>query len=43
VRDALVAKGLPSERLFLAAPKLRASAEEDKDWSPRVQLALSTN
>jgi uncharacterized protein involved in outer membrane biogenesis len=43
VRDALVAKGLPSERLFLAAPKLRASAEEDKEWSPRVQLALSTN
>ena len=43
VRDALVAKGLPSERLFLAAPKLRASGEEDAAWSPRVQLALSTN
>jgi hypothetical protein len=42
VRDALVAKGLPSERLFLAAPKLRASGEEDAAWSPRVQLALST-
>ncbi|HWH83196.1 MAG TPA: DUF748 domain-containing protein, partial [Burkholderiaceae bacterium] len=25
VRDALIAKGLPSERLFLAAPKLRAA------------------
>jgi hypothetical protein len=43
VRDALVAKGLPSERLFLAAPKLRASGEDDAAWSPRVQLALSTN
>ncbi len=43
VRDALVAKGLPSERLFLAAPKLRASGEEDAAWSPRVQLALGTN
>lgn len=42
VRDALVAKGLPSERLFLAAPKLRASGEDDGAWSPRVQLALST-
>ncbi len=42
VRDALIAKGLPSERLFLAAPKLRASGEEDAAWSPRVQLALST-
>jgi hypothetical protein len=29
VRDALIAKGLPNERLFLAAPKLRASSEED--------------
>jgi Domain of Unknown Function (DUF748) len=43
VRDALIAKGLPSERLFLAAPKLRASGEEDAAWSPRVQLALGTN
>jgi len=42
VRDALIAKGLPSERLFLAAPKLRASGEDDAAWSPRVQLALST-
>jgi len=43
VRDALIARGLPSERLFLAAPKLRASGEEDAAWTPRVQLALSTN
>jgi uncharacterized protein involved in outer membrane biogenesis len=42
VRDALIAKGLPSERLFLAAPKLRASGQEDAAWSPRVQLALGT-
>ena len=43
VRDALIAKGLPNERLFLAAPKLRASGEEDAAWTPRVQLTLSTN
>jgi uncharacterized protein involved in outer membrane biogenesis len=42
VRDALIAQGLPSERLFLAAPKLRASGEGDAAWSPRVQLSLST-
>ena len=43
VRDALIAQGLPSERLFLAAPKLRASGEDDAAWSPRVQLALTVN
>ena len=43
VRDALIAKGLPSERLFLAAPKLRVSGEDDAKWTPRVQLSLSTN
>ncbi len=43
VRDALIAKGLPSERLFLAAPKLRVSGEEDAKWTPRVQLSLSAN
>lgn len=43
VRDALVAQGLPSERLFLAAPKLRASGEGDAAWTPRVQLSLATN
>ena len=41
VRDALIAKGLPSERLFLAAPKLRAAGEADVAWTPRVQLSLS--
>jgi uncharacterized protein involved in outer membrane biogenesis len=43
VRDALIAQGLSSDRLFLAAPKLRASGEDDTAWSPRVQLALTTN
>ncbi len=42
VRDALIAKGLPSDRLFLAAPKLRASGEDDAHWTPRVQLSLGT-
>ncbi len=42
VRDGLVARGLPSDRLFLAAPKLRAAGEDDPAWTPRVQLSLST-
>jgi hypothetical protein len=41
VRDALVAKGLGSERLFLAAPKLRGANEADAAWTPRAQLALA--
>ena len=41
VRDALIAKGLPSDRLFLGAPKLRASGEDDAAWTPRVQLSLA--
>ena len=43
VRDALLAKGLTSDRLFLAAPKLRAASEAEAAWTPRVQLALSVN
>jgi hypothetical protein len=43
VRDALIAKGLPSERLFLAAPKLQGPGENESAWSPRVQLTLSSN
>ncbi|HJV70783.1 DUF748 domain-containing protein [Ideonella sp.] len=43
VRDALIAKGLPSERLFLAAPKLRAAGEGEAAWTPRVQLSLATH
>lgn len=42
VRDSLIAKGLPSERLFLAAPKLRVPGEDDASWAPRVQLVLSS-
>jgi len=41
VRDALVSHGLPSTRLFLAAPKVRASGEDDAAWTPRVELTLS--
>ena len=41
VRDALVAKGLPSERMFLAAPKLHVSGEDDAAWTPRAQLSLA--
>ncbi|HEY6135218.1 MAG TPA: DUF748 domain-containing protein [Rubrivivax sp.] len=41
VRDALIAKGLPSERLFLGEPKLRGAGEGDAAWTPRVQLALA--
>ena len=43
VRDALVAKGLTTERVFLAAPKIRVSGEADAAWAPRVELALSVN
>ena len=43
VRDALLAKGLTSDRLFLAAPKIRAAGEDDAAWTPRVQLALTVN
>ena len=39
VRDALVAKGISSDRLFLAAPNLHASSAEA--WSPRATLALA--
>lgn len=42
VRDALLAQGLPGERLFLAAPKLHSAGEDGKAWTPRVQLSLST-
>ncbi|HSB26169.1 MAG TPA: hypothetical protein VLE94_23955, partial [Burkholderiaceae bacterium] len=41
VRDALVAKGLASERMFLAAPKLHAPGQDDGAWSPRAQLSLA--
>lgn len=41
VRDALAARGLPTDRLFLAAPKLRASGDADPAWTPRVELKLT--
>ena len=44
VRDALMARGLPSERLFLGAPKLHLDAEAKADappWVPSVQLSLA--
>ena len=43
VRDALLAKGLTSERLFLAAPKLHVAGEDKAPWTPRVQLSLSVD
>ena len=49
VRDALIAKGLPGERLFLAAPKLRATGDAKGEEAaaaarvPSALLSLSTN
>ena len=47
VRDALVAKGLAGDRLFVGNPKLVAgggsgSGEDAKSWTPRVKLILDT-
>lgn len=39
VRDALLARGLPNARVFLAAPKLCAGAC-GSTWRPHVELAL---
>jgi len=46
VRDALIERGVPNARMFLASPKLHAKDDErgtdkDKPWQPRVDLALS--
>jgi hypothetical protein len=41
VRDALMAKGLPSERLFIASPKALASGEGGAGWIPKAQLSLA--
>ena len=43
VREALMAKGLASERLFLGEPKLRADATDNAPWLPQAQLTLSVN
>ena len=40
VRDALVARGISSDRLFLAAPSLHAAAGDA--WTPRASLSLAT-
>jgi uncharacterized protein involved in outer membrane biogenesis len=39
VRDALIAKGISSDRLFLAAPSLHTAGSEP--WTPRATLALA--
>ena len=39
VRDALVAKGISSDRLFLAAPSLHAAGADA--WTPRASLSLA--
>ncbi len=43
VREALMAKGLGSERLFLGEPKLRGDAADNAPWVPQAQLTLSVN
>ncbi len=42
VRDALVAKGVGVDRLFLAAPKVRGPGDTDASWKPQASLALAT-
>ncbi len=42
VRDALAARGLPNERMFVASPKMHgAGAAEPQDWLPHAQLQLT--
>ena len=41
VRDALVSKGISSERLFLAAPSLHAAGADAAPWKPQATLALT--
>jgi hypothetical protein len=46
VRDALLERGVPNARMFLASPKLHAKdddrgVDKEKAWQPRVDLALS--
>ncbi|WP_028999119.1 DUF748 domain-containing protein [Azohydromonas australica] len=43
VRDALIAQGVPGERLFVAAPRLheaKADGEKAAAWAPQVELSL---
>ncbi|MBN8492530.1 MAG: hypothetical protein J0M00_14020, partial [Burkholderiales bacterium] len=41
VRDALVAKGLGSERLFLGDVQMKPEAKDNVAWVPQAQLTLS--
>lgn len=41
VRDALIAQGLGSERLFLGDAKLHTRAADPASWVPQAQLTLS--
>lgn len=42
VRDALLARGAPNERVFLAAPKL-CSGACDEAWRPHVEMTLAAH
>ncbi|MFG6413360.1 DUF748 domain-containing protein [Roseateles sp. DC23W] len=42
VRDALLARGAPNARVFLAAPKLCDSSCA-QDWRPHVEMSLAAN
>jgi len=42
VRDALLARGAPNARVFLAAPKL-CNGACDSSWRPHVELTLDTH
>ncbi|MBB3193009.1 DUF748 domain-containing protein [Roseateles terrae] len=43
VRDALISKGVPNARMFLASPKLHESKDSTgQAWSPKVDLSLAT-
>lgn len=43
VRDALIAKGLTSERLFIASPKMRVADDGAGPWMPSAKLSLTHN
>jgi hypothetical protein len=43
VRDALIAKGLSSDRLFIGAPKPRLAGADNAAWTPSAQLVLRNN
>jgi len=43
VREALMAKGLGSERLFLGEPKVKGEGADNGNWTPHAQLVLSVN